>query len=352
MVEFKCIRCGYTSEKKDSMRKHLYNKKKTCKSSVSDIELTEDIKILILSNDIEQLSKLYNKKIVNTSQTTSSIGNNTIINNYNNNNSSNYIFIFNNDDIIDKLTKYLSSQNKTIKTIGAKFSKDFEHMNMDIHQNIEQDKLHVIKSSDIFDIISKTSKVSSAKMEEINIIYNSNDDTLNLYFEDDYMDNKWITLPFRKGIDQIIDCVRYICLDNYEIYLFSRIFENSCLSPYHKTKTIQQLSDYYKFLIAFNQKSFVCELVNTEFDDNLKARIISDLLSDTDKIDLEKNKYATELYNKLKNQISASDIQNIRVPFNDIIKKNAKYSIEIIKHNIVDLLGIDLDFRQTIMGKS
>lgn len=47
---YECIRCGYKTNDKYLMRRHFYDKKKTCQGIVNNIELTDDIKECILEN--------------------------------------------------------------------------------------------------------------------------------------------------------------------------------------------------------------------------------------------------------------------------------------------------------------
>lgn len=49
---YTCIRCGYTCNQKNDMRKHFYQKKSACQATSQNITLTEEIKEYILTNRV------------------------------------------------------------------------------------------------------------------------------------------------------------------------------------------------------------------------------------------------------------------------------------------------------------
>lgn len=66
------------------------------------------------------------------------------------------------------------------------------------------------------------------------------------------------------GGNEMINAIRYSYLDNYERYIFVKLFQNSILSAYDLNKMKIQLSDYYRFLICFEQKPLIFERENNE----------------------------------------------------------------------------------------
>ena len=53
--KYECIRCGYSTDLKQSMNLHLYKKKKPCQTIVNNIELTDEIKEYILNNRVYKI---------------------------------------------------------------------------------------------------------------------------------------------------------------------------------------------------------------------------------------------------------------------------------------------------------
>ena len=104
---YTCPRCGYTTERKCHMQRHLFGKKDECGTIIDNIDLTDEIKQHIVKY------RLYKPK------NDSSI--NTVINQYNqyNNNVQN---IINNIDLREKRDDYMSYKGQPL--IG--FSDSFE----------------------------------------------------------------------------------------------------------------------------------------------------------------------------------------------------------------------------------
>ena len=56
--KYECIRCGYSTDLKQSMNLHLYKKKKPCQTIVNNIELTDEIKKYILKNQAYKIPEV------------------------------------------------------------------------------------------------------------------------------------------------------------------------------------------------------------------------------------------------------------------------------------------------------
>jgi hypothetical protein len=88
-MDYKCLRCGYTSIYKKDVKKHL-NKKKTCKIELLDIDIDKCIKMLdesekdIIKAMEEQIRQL-RKQVVTPKDCTTFNGDKNINNSYNNN---------------------------------------------------------------------------------------------------------------------------------------------------------------------------------------------------------------------------------------------------------------------------
>lgn len=56
-VPYLCPRCGYSTEAKACMRKHLYGNKKQCSAKVNEVQLTDEVKGTILNNRVYRIPK-------------------------------------------------------------------------------------------------------------------------------------------------------------------------------------------------------------------------------------------------------------------------------------------------------
>ena len=59
--DYLCPCCDYSTDRKSSMTLHLYNVKKPCPKTVSDLELTDEIKAYILANRVYNPTKKIHK---------------------------------------------------------------------------------------------------------------------------------------------------------------------------------------------------------------------------------------------------------------------------------------------------
>lgn len=101
---YECIRCGYQTDSKSHMQKHLFLKKKPCPQTKNLIELTDDIKNHILDNRIYIIPTP-----VKPPKVTNIITNNNLIINM---------------DTIDKLTKY--TEYKQVEIVDFSDSVDMK----------------------------------------------------------------------------------------------------------------------------------------------------------------------------------------------------------------------------------
>ena len=73
---YTCPRCGYKTIHKNDMKRHFYNKKRSCPSQEADIELTVEMKEHILMN------RIYNVKAKKEEPLGQVIMNNNVVNYY------------------------------------------------------------------------------------------------------------------------------------------------------------------------------------------------------------------------------------------------------------------------------
>jgi hypothetical protein len=80
--DFECVRCGYSTYKKSSIKSH-FERKKGCRPILNDFELTKDIKTYILQHYV------YPTALHQPTTTLAKIMNTTNTKNKNNNNNNN-----------------------------------------------------------------------------------------------------------------------------------------------------------------------------------------------------------------------------------------------------------------------
>lgn len=147
---YSCIRCGYKTQRKSCMQKHLLVNKNMCPGSENDIELTDEIKQYIIENRVYHIPKTKDPL-------------HQTINNYNVMN--NFIASM---DVVEKLQRFTEFNNNNVesfeKTIEDKYKKKvkFLEQNQGLHLNAE----------DFIDIIDDVSNARSGDMTDFRVFPN------------------------------------------------------------------------------------------------------------------------------------------------------------------------------------
>ena len=235
---YQCICCGYTTQQKICMSRHLYNKKKPCPKSRNNIELTDEIKRIILTDrvykiPVEQPPVTINQ-VVNY--------NNTIQN------------LITNMDVIDKLNKYITHHDVQLiefgDTIEHKFEKQVDGLKHPNDQLGAYDSL-ILDGSNILEVIDQVSSLAQEHCENMNVIYDKKFDKLKLFDM-----GTWNDLILIKGITTLIAKIQEHYFNIYECYLIRKI-ESSTLCFQDKIIIKQQLSEYYRFIGCFELEPYV-----------------------------------------------------------------------------------------------
>jgi len=99
-VPYTCPRCGYTTNMKPNMRKHLFFSKKNCATKVSHIELTYEIKEHIINYRVYHIDQNDSQQNRNLTQ------NNNVTINYNPINT--FVSNMNFESKLDNYLKYIN----------------------------------------------------------------------------------------------------------------------------------------------------------------------------------------------------------------------------------------------------
>lgn len=307
-----CIRCGYTTEKKYHIHKHLYLLKKQCPTISNDIELTNEIKDYIIANRIYKIPKDEPKNIIN------NIQNNNTINNF-----------IANLDPIEKINKYITFKNMDLVDYG------------DTIENGLRDKVCMLenKKNDIamdtnglLEIVDQVSSLASHNMEDFNILYDDKYNKLKLY-----EDGSWNESIIISGIKTFLSKIQEFYLDNYEFYLIRKIeLNNNCRN---KNKSRELLIEYYKFIGCFD--------IEPDSKNRSDPEILYDEDSDEECTDLS-DKY-NSLYIKTRDDTKKSYINNIKKQVIDIIKKNSQRNINELNKNVTSLFHMEEEFKNKLL---
>ncbi len=315
--EYTCPRCGYTTSKKNDMRKHLYNLKKKCPALENNIELTNEIKEFILENRIYKIPKEEKPKEP------------TFIQNIHYNNTmNNYI---NKLDTIDKLTKLMEYNDKEILYLEDDMENNFK-TRVDNMRNNNFKYGYNIDENRLFDIIDEISRIKRGDLTHMNIVYNDKLKELKLY-----KSGCWESLILERGLKEVIEILKDIFLDHYEKYLFKQIYvsEKNLLN---KQKYKEDVERHYKFLCCFDLYPYIKDKDDME--------ILGEEDGDFGKYEIEEKWMS--IYNNIAQNIKRYDINKMKKNITDILKNNTQHNLKDLNKTILELLNIDEEFKQII----
>jgi hypothetical protein len=310
---YTCPRCGYFTNHKACMRKHLYFNKKICPATENEIELTIEIKEKILTDRVYKIPKEEKPK--------------SIINNINNYNTLNNFI--GNMDTFEKLGKFMDYKQLETTSIEESIEKKFA-VRID---NMKGDKFkygYDLGNNRLFDIVDELSKIRT--YSDLNIIYDDKLKELNLF-----KSGCWENYLVDRGLREVIDIMKDIFLDHYEKFLLRKIFVTET-NLRQKQAYKDFLLEYYKFIGSFEILPFI-----QDKDD-------CDILGDDDG---DFGKYTVEekwmpKYNEIVDNMKRYEINKTKKAVDNILKNNTKRNLKNLNKEIIDLVTSDEEFKATL----
>lgn len=309
---YTCICCGYETDLKSNMYRHLYLKKKPCPKTKNNIEFTDEIKDHIMINRIYIIPIEEKPAVIN-------ITNNTM---------NNYIIKM---DPFDKLTKF--NDYNDVKLIDFKIDVEKKFLdranklnNIHRRQGFSEDQL--------LDHIDEVCKVCDIKtFQDFNLLYNKKLNEVKIYEYD-----KWNEHIIERGICKILQIIQECLWDKYEFYMIrKRISENL----YQKQVIKEQLDKYYGFIVHFDVKPNII----TYFEDD-------DDIEDIDENDIDiynvKDEYI-KIYNDVNKEKNKKVGNVLKKKIIDILEYNMKKNIDEMNKKISNLFTKDKDFKEFIL---
>jgi hypothetical protein len=301
---YTCPRCQYFTSRKANMRKHLYGAKKSCPASTVDIELTDTIKNYILDNRIYHPPKQTQQQIINQQIN----NNNTIIN------------FVNKMDFQDKLVQYLGYLDTDLleyqDTIETKYEKQVDRLEKKSKGFQKYDTLSLDGLINVLHTCTTTNDV-----QEMNVMYDKVLNRLHIY------GGEWEPYLFKEGVKELIEKIQEVYLDYYEEYLLRQysvgsVFDKQCIK--------EALKEYYEFLECFH----VDPRLTTSPEDWVQDLCDGDI---------------GRLHIKVKDELRASKLREVKKTVYDVIKTNCTASVLELNKKIVDLIKMDEMFKNKVL---
>ena len=322
---YTCPRCGYANARKDMMRRHLFDIKKTCPPTSQPVELTEHVKNVILED------RIY--RPVATPTVNQIINNNQTINNY----------IANLDTFV-KLNELSRHQNKELTDFETKVEELYE-------ENVERFKNDDFRGppfqyrpDHFLDMIHDITRSKQKDLEDLCVLYNKDEDRV-------YMsvgNGKWENYQRDPGVKCLVEAIVQYCLEHYEMYLIRKL-EGYGPSMEVKVSLEASLVEYYSFIGTFS----VFPVVKGKAD----AQIMynpddSDYESDVDNDDVEAHRVVDKynrLYHSTKEKLSDADIKRTVKAVIGIIKTTTKTNLRELNKRIMGILNVDEAFKRSML---
>ena len=294
-----CPRCGYQTVQKNSMKDHMYKRKRLCSPLKNDLDLDDFIKQSVLDNHIYHVPQHPNPSIINNQQ----------INYYNQIN--NYVTKM---DPLDKINKLISF--KQLDLIGLDdhiesiYEKHIDKLDNDLYKEFFLDKTSIL---DIFDTVT-----CFTSPDTFNIIHDTTSNKLKLFHN-----GVWEPMVFEKGIATLLSKVQSCYLDTYELFLLRK----ACRGGSYQQQVIKEkLADYYKLLICFELTPVILQ-----DDDN------------------EHHETYYSIYKNIENDIKFSEVNRIKKTIYEIVRGNAKHNMLELNNQVMDLVKVDQEFKNMVM---
>lgn len=310
IIPYTCPRCCHKTPTKDSMRKHLYARKTQC-SNINKMELTDEIRNVVLNDRIYAVPKHTKKTTIN----------NTI----------NYISQIN---VFDAHQQYLSHLGIELLDFNDGIENKYKKQIESLKNN--QSKCHIEYNHDDFvdmvqDITKNQQSTEPENINEYNVLYDNAQEKLKIY-----KDDEWSSYRLEIGAVSVVNSLKIIYLDEYETYMIKKIITGKVQHLIAKFK--QQIEDYYKFIICFNLEPVVQDCCDA---------FILDLNQNGDKSYKISETYCN-IYQKLKDTMKKGEKNNIVKKVTKIVKKMATHNKIELNRKFAALFGMDKEFEQII----
>ena len=307
MIDYECYRCGYATDKKWNMKKHLYDLKLACQAKEHDVLLTDEIKDLILLN--RRYAPILN-------EVEKCNGNVVVLNN-----------LVTRSDLIDKLNyilEYTQTQQIDFEYLVENcFSKSIKRL-----EDRSFKMPYLLDEPSLLDCFNRATQIEN-DVSQFSIYYDKNTDKICIY-----RSKKWKSFIKDIGLSELVSLVKSYYFNDYEIYLIRNIDDHSSLVK-DRFGLAEHLDIYYKFIAIFDLLPDI--LNHTDHD-------ILNFSPREDNPNSLSDKYI-KMYEEQKKSLKSSEINNTRSKILNIIKGNTFQNINELNKSILDILKINDEFR-------
>lgn len=352
---YTCPRCGHATNRKSNIISH-FERKTDCPPKIKDIVLTDRIKDLVLKNRVYVQNEIVKDSTLSTHidsppvvvlQEETNITNQTIINNVqnnftvtNNNNNNNIKTMYNNYNLIqnmvvkidtlDKLKYLLDYNNKCLVSFDDSIENMFQKHLTYLRDNARGD--HSMPENQLLQCVDHITR-NNGEFTNFNVEYCKKEQRIKIF-----NDGEWTTYLECSGIEKVVEYLLLNYLNDYELYLLTKIHEAMCSS---KILMEERLNIYYKFLSIFD----ILPHADGRSDQLLVGRSLKEgnpyYISD----------FGMKLYFEQKKKLSQREKRETRKQILMIIKTNSEANVKDLNLALIKLLVIDSEYKEKILAK-
>lgn len=311
LLDYTCPRCSYKTRIKNDMRKHLYNRKKSCPGQTNQIVLTDEIRERVLEN------RVYDIKKESASEKCTLNLNNFVIG----------------MDQHDKIDSILTFEDKKMLNLGDKIELNNSYKIKKLDDRSYKYGFQ-LDHNDFLELIDKTMEMSSnIEIERMNLLYITELNKIAIFHDDE-----WKNYLFDIGLNKVISILINYYLVSYEKYMLYKIFVDKTVGAMECNAYKNQLNEYLKFLIVFDIYPSCKEQTNEEYLSSFKHEK-----------DLFLSDFCMNRYHEQKILLNKSEIAKIRKHVGDIIKTNNGANIRLLNKYIINLAVNDELFKDHLL---
>lgn len=308
--EYTCIRCNYSTNRKSSMHKHLFELKKECPATKNKIVLTDEIKNEIMKN------RVYLMEVIPIAPPPSIQPINQFIINM---------------DTIDKIQCVLDHDNKKLVGYGDQLEQA-NKVKIERFENNDYNYGFKMTMDDYLELIDKSVKINGNDFDKMNLLFLGELNKIALF-----RDDEWETYLMEAGLKVIISILRDYYLNSFERYLLTTIFSPDTRNGKLLHESNIELENYYKFLAYFDVTPALHERENYELVPSFKHE-------NENYLDI----HCMKIYNEIKSKLNKAEISKMKREVVDIIKRNTNVNIKYLNKRISDRAINDANFKSKL----
>lgn len=293
------------------MQNHLYVRQNVCNASISSLELTEEIKAIIMRD-----------RIYRPPRPPPTPKQPSIVNNYKQIN-----YIINQFDPVSKVEKITTHKQTPLIDLSQHTEDVFMSRIRKLNNNEVSN--YQLTMENLVAFVDELTNVTT--VDRMNIMYDKR--TVCKIFNN----GCWNRNDLDEVPHAIVQSIKDVFLDVYECYLLRKIYapEGNAAA---RTQFNERLKEYYRFIFAFGMKPGVKGCSNADILNNLE----DDDYTIADEM--------MELFTKSTDEMKGSDIRKITKQTKTIILRNCKEIIHDLDDQIKQCMSKDPDFRELMMN--